>query len=182
MTKIQFKNLPDTSTPLSAENLNQLQTNVENALPTFDDTASTSSTNGVENQAITNYVDGEITQVLSDAKDYTDETQEVEVDSCTLNTNYFSTVVYNNVVRVGKVVTVNISALMKANTSGTVSLMQFPFNFKQSFEVFGFLGGQFDYNNGPVWMFCGDSKYLYIGTNTTLNGKWLHLYFSYIMP
>lgn len=31
MQKIDFKNFPDTSTPLSAANLNQLQTNVENA-------------------------------------------------------------------------------------------------------------------------------------------------------
>ena len=30
MEKIDFKNLPDTSTPINAENLNQLQTNVEN--------------------------------------------------------------------------------------------------------------------------------------------------------
>ena len=75
MTKIEFKNLPDTSTPLSASNLNTLQDNVENAIdavsavvPTLDSSVSTSSTNGVENQAITNYVDGEI----SDTKDYAD--------------------------------------------------------------------------------------------------------------
>ena len=30
MQKIDFKNLPDTSTPINAENLNQVQTNVEN--------------------------------------------------------------------------------------------------------------------------------------------------------
>jgi hypothetical protein len=30
MEKIDFKNLPDTNTPINAENLNQLQTNVEN--------------------------------------------------------------------------------------------------------------------------------------------------------
>jgi hypothetical protein len=32
MQKIDFKNLPDTSTPINEENLNQLQTNVENAI------------------------------------------------------------------------------------------------------------------------------------------------------
>ncbi len=32
MEKINFKNYPDTSTPLSAENLNLLQTNIENAI------------------------------------------------------------------------------------------------------------------------------------------------------
>ena len=75
MTKITFKNLPDTSTPLNASNLNTLQDNVENAIntvagdiPTIDSSVSTSSTNGVENQAITNYVDSEI----SDTKDYAD--------------------------------------------------------------------------------------------------------------
>ena len=34
MQKINFENLPSTNTPISAENLNQLQTNVENAIPT----------------------------------------------------------------------------------------------------------------------------------------------------
>ena len=68
MTKITFKDLPDTSTPLNASNLNTLQDNVENAIsaavstvegeiPTVDNSTSTSSTNPVENQAITNYVD-----------------------------------------------------------------------------------------------------------------------------
>ena len=56
MNKINFKNLPDTSTPLSAENLNLLQDNVEDAMPIIDNTVSTTSTNGIENQAITNYV------------------------------------------------------------------------------------------------------------------------------
>lgn len=32
MTKITFENLPSTNTPLNASNLNQLQTNVENAI------------------------------------------------------------------------------------------------------------------------------------------------------
>lgn len=32
MTKINFTNLPDTSTPLNATNMNTLQTNVENAI------------------------------------------------------------------------------------------------------------------------------------------------------
>ena len=57
MTKITFKDLPDTSTPLNANNLNTLQDNVEAAIPTLDNAVSTSSTNPVENQAITNYVD-----------------------------------------------------------------------------------------------------------------------------
>ena len=67
MTKITFKDLPDTSTPLNANNLNTLQDNVENAItlvegdiPTIDNSVSTSSTNGVENQAITNYVDSSV--------------------------------------------------------------------------------------------------------------------------
>lgn len=73
MTKITFKDLPDTSTPLNASNLNTLQDNVENAInvvagdiPTIDSSVSTSSTNPVENQAITNYVDSEISDVNND--------------------------------------------------------------------------------------------------------------------
>ena len=76
MTKITFKNLPDTSTPLNASNLNTLQDNVENAInvvagdiPTIDSSVSTSSTNPVENQAITNYVDSEISDVNNDISD-----------------------------------------------------------------------------------------------------------------
>lgn len=65
MNKIDFKNLPDTTTPLSAENLNLLQDNVEAAIPTLDSAVSTSSTNGVENQAITNYVNTKSLEVYS---------------------------------------------------------------------------------------------------------------------
>ena len=60
MVKINFKDLPDTSTPLNANNLNTMQDNIEDAIDnveiTLDSAVSTSSTNGVENQAITNYV------------------------------------------------------------------------------------------------------------------------------
>lgn len=76
MTKITFKDLPDTTTPLNASNLNTMQENIEDAIDnvaiTLDSAVSTSSTNGVENQAITNYVDTEITDVLQDAEDYAD--------------------------------------------------------------------------------------------------------------
>jgi len=65
MVKIEFKDLPDTTTPLSANNLNTMQDNIETAIDNveieLDDAVSTSSTNGVENQAITNYVDSSIT-------------------------------------------------------------------------------------------------------------------------
>lgn len=82
MNKIEFKNLPDTTTPLSAENLNLLQDNVEDAIDNvtidLDSQVSTTSTNGVENQAITNYVDGiaddipevKTTQTTSDTATY----------------------------------------------------------------------------------------------------------------
>lgn len=39
MQKIDFKNLPDTSTPFTAENFNQLQDNVENAINGVDYTS-----------------------------------------------------------------------------------------------------------------------------------------------
>lgn len=70
MNKINFENLPSTNTPLSAENLNLLQDNVENAIPVLDSTISTTSTNGIENQAITNYVDEKALDIYS-----TDETR-----------------------------------------------------------------------------------------------------------
>lgn len=82
MTKITFKDLPDTSTPLNASNLNTLQDNVENAIntvagdiPTIDSLVSTSSTNPVENQAITNYVNSKIsnTQGTSQSIGYSQE-------------------------------------------------------------------------------------------------------------
>lgn len=85
MQKIEFKNLPDTTTPLSAENLNQLQDNVEDAIPTLDSTVSTSSTNGVENQAITNYVDG-IAATIPEVKT-TQTTSDTATYSCTYINN-----------------------------------------------------------------------------------------------
>lgn len=46
MEKINFKNLPDTSTPLNAENLNQLQTNAENAISALEKAINKSSIYG----------------------------------------------------------------------------------------------------------------------------------------
>ena len=66
MVKINFQN---NVTKASAETFNTMQDNIENAIPTIDDQVSTSSTNGVENQAITNYVDNEISGVQQDITD-----------------------------------------------------------------------------------------------------------------
>ena len=70
MVKITFEN---NVTKANADTFNTMQDNIESAINdatiTLDNAVSTSSTNGVENQAITNYVDGEI----SDLKDYVDE-------------------------------------------------------------------------------------------------------------
>ena len=106
MTKIEFKNLPDTSTPLNASNLNTLQDNVENAIDavaasiiTPDDAVSTISTNAVENQAITNYVDGKISDVNDDINDIQSDITTINgkitdsgwVDmSSYINTTYFT--------------------------------------------------------------------------------------------
>lgn len=61
MEKITFEN---NVTKANAETFNTMQDNIENAINdstiTLDDEVSTSSTNGVENQAITNYVDDKI--------------------------------------------------------------------------------------------------------------------------
>ena len=55
MNKIDFKNLPDTSTPLSAENLNQLQTNVETAIDgKISNTSGTSQTIGYSQEYVNN--------------------------------------------------------------------------------------------------------------------------------
>lgn len=100
MNKIDFKNLPDTSTPLSAENLNLLQDNVEDAIPTLDSAVSTSSTNGVENQAITNYVNNAL-NTSSGIPGY--------------NNTYISAIGYCNYVKYGKLVIVNMNGNMSQN-------------------------------------------------------------------
>lgn len=58
MVKIQFKNLPDTTTPVNADNLNAIQTNTENAINEVDGnidlaTKTTLSTTSGKNQEIT---------------------------------------------------------------------------------------------------------------------------------
>ena len=67
MNKINFQNLPSTSTPLNASNLNQLQTNVENEFTTVEgevsdlqgdvlyETANGSNSNIILSQNISNY-------------------------------------------------------------------------------------------------------------------------------
>lgn len=77
MTKITFEDLPSTNTPLNASNLNTMQDNIEDAIPTIDSAVSTSSTNAVENQAITNYVEQ---YVDSNIKEYYTIGQEVRLN------------------------------------------------------------------------------------------------------
>lgn len=56
MTKIDFKNLPDTSTPINATNMNALQTNVENAINALPSEIIESGTN--TNGSYVKYSDG----------------------------------------------------------------------------------------------------------------------------
>lgn len=121
MTKITFKDLPDTSTPLNASNLNTMQDNIEDAIPTLDNAVSTSSTNGVENQAITNYVNnrsplidiGE-TDTVTTVNGYVDKTITftkpftqppklfLSLDGFSTNTNYeHVTLMFDNVTTTG---------------------------------------------------------------------------------
>ena len=53
MEKINFQN---NITKCNADTFNTMQDNIEDAIPTIDSAVSTSSTNGIENQAITNYI------------------------------------------------------------------------------------------------------------------------------
>ena len=66
MVKIQFEN---NVTKANADTFNTMQDNIESAINdatiTLDNAVSTSSTNGVENQAITNYVDNKILDTYS---------------------------------------------------------------------------------------------------------------------
>lgn len=59
MDKIIFKDYPDTTTPLNADNLNQMQTNVENAI-----SENTSSISNIENNVAT--IESDITTINSD--------------------------------------------------------------------------------------------------------------------
>ena len=50
MQKINFKNLPDTSTPLNASTLNQMQDNIENAIEDAEDTIPTVVDDRIQNK------------------------------------------------------------------------------------------------------------------------------------
>ncbi len=55
MNKIDFKNLPDTTTPLNASNLNTMQDNIETAIDsTISNTSGTSQTIGYSQEYINN--------------------------------------------------------------------------------------------------------------------------------
>lgn len=130
----------------------------------------------------------EIKTVVNDAIDQVDtnssnitDMNTTELETATLNPTYFSTIDYNSCVRVGKVVFLNFRALFKANTSGTVTLITLPFNCKVDTEVNAFIGDRYN-PTAPFFAYIGSSKYIYTGTNTNINGKWLHLTMTYIMP
>ena len=146
MNKINFKNLPDTSTPLSAENLNLLQDNVEGAItlveteiPIIDDEISTTSTNGIENQAITNYVDSEIA-----TKQDTLTTTTGAINVSLANTN----IEKNQYIKYGKIVNVQL-VFTTQNQIGQWSYMEIANGLPQidtnytnnRFEFYGFGDG-----------------------------------------
>ena len=64
MNKINFKNYPDTSTPLSAENLNQMQSNIENEINSLNDKIKASFC-----KMTTNFEIKDIEQYLSNVKE-----------------------------------------------------------------------------------------------------------------
>lgn len=66
MNKIDFKNLPDTSTPLSASNLNTLQDNVESAInEKISNSAGTSQTIGYSQKYINDSLKWKLVQEVS---------------------------------------------------------------------------------------------------------------------
>ena len=58
MEKIIFEDLPSTKTPLNAENLNQLQTNVENAINDVNKTIDNKMTYSTEEKVVSTWIDG----------------------------------------------------------------------------------------------------------------------------
>ena len=56
MNKINFQNLPSTATPLNAENLNQMQSNIENAINNILQSGTTNNVNYIK------YIDGTLIQ------------------------------------------------------------------------------------------------------------------------
>lgn len=72
MDKITFKDYPDTTTPLNANNLNQMQTNIESAIE-----ENKASIEGIESN-VTN-IEDDITTINSDIKDL--ETGKTNLDT-----------------------------------------------------------------------------------------------------
>lgn len=162
MTKIEFKNLPDTSTPLSAENLNTMQDNIENAIDNvsidLDTEASTTSTNGIENQAITNYVDNQI----QDVKDYTDEkAQEVySTDEVRIGTWIDGKPLYRK--------TFNVNSISTSNTD-LVDITSL--NYSQIVKIYGMLNTD-NNQHFPIPLTDSSANYSVIfATTTALRGR-----------
>lgn len=81
MVKINFQN---NITKCNADTFNTMQDNIEDAIPTIDSAVSTSSTNGIENQAITNYVKGRLDKITIDLSNYVNSSTVSAVGVCKL--------------------------------------------------------------------------------------------------
>lgn len=72
MDKITFKDYPDTTTPLNASNLNQIQANVENAINSANSNISTAQTD-------INNIESDITTIKTNATNLTNRVSNLEI-------------------------------------------------------------------------------------------------------
>lgn len=127
----------------------------------IDSAVSTTSSNPIENQAITNYVNN------------------ISVGSLTKAGNYITTVDNNLVIKNGRIVQIQFRGYVNTTIPNNVNFLNIPYRpvAGTSNEVFIGVGGEYDCNGGMKWCYVGDDGLRCGGINA---GNWVHINFTYI--
>lgn len=97
------------------------------------------------------------------------------------NSNYISTIQINNVVKCGKVVSVDFRGLVSANIPNNTTIITLPYHFAANGTAPAYLGGSYDYAS-TLWCYWSNNGNVFrTGQGfTSASGKYVHIHLVYI--
>ena len=136
MEKINFENLPLTNTPINAENLNNLQDNVKNAIPAVID--------NLESDSATDALSAKQGKLLKETKQ--DKIEDTGWQTLTLNTQWNNLGGNYMIAQYRKIGNhVFLRGLVKNDTSNTsITIATLPEGFRPQKTMYGFVNISFE--------------------------------------
>lgn len=101
--------------------------------------------------------------------------------AATPNSSYISTIQMNDVVKCGKIVTVDFRGLVSANIPNNTTIITLPYHFVAQGTAPAYLGGAYDYAS-TLWCSWGNNGNVFRAGQgfTSASGKYVHIHLVYI--